>query len=123
MYIKGIGTAITGTAFLVRFSPFRRRGAIAQVPGPPSSSWFFGAFRFRCKAVYKNLTSILDSGNIPDISVSTIWGEHEFDWQKQYGPVYRIKGCLGVGRLHSFNGGIILNFIDYSIIDGPAHGL
>jgi hypothetical protein len=26
-----------------------------------------------------------------------IYGEHEFEWQRQYGPLYRINGVFGVG--------------------------
>lgn len=43
--------------------------------------------------------------------LSDNYGDREFEWQKEYGPVYRIKGCLGVTlkrsrlRLIRFNGG------------------
>ncbi|KAJ7249999.1 cytochrome P450 [Mycena rebaudengoi] len=46
------------------------RRSIARVPGPHATSWAYGA-----------------------------WGEFEFPWQKQYGPLYRIKGCFGEDRL------------------------
>ncbi|KAJ7685910.1 cytochrome P450 [Mycena rosella] len=31
--------------------------------------------------------------------LSPQYGEHELNWQKSYGPVYRLKGCFGEDRL------------------------
>ncbi|KAJ7612299.1 cytochrome P450 [Roridomyces roridus] len=72
-------TALLAGAFLLRLHLLRRRSAIGFIPGPPSSSLLFG--------------------NGLDISVCNVWGQHEFDWQKKYGPVYRVKGCMGIDQL------------------------
>ena len=32
--------------------------------------------------------------------LSPQYGDYEFNWQKMYGPIYRLKGCLGVSTLH-----------------------
>ncbi|KAJ7184879.1 cytochrome P450 [Mycena filopes] len=58
---------------------FRRRGTIEKIPGPPSPSWIFG--------------------HSLQLMMSREYGDHEFAWQKSYGPVYRIKGCFGENRL------------------------
>ncbi|KAJ7610069.1 cytochrome P450 [Roridomyces roridus] len=70
---------LLATAIVLRLTLFRRRSAVEQVPGPPSSSWLYG--------------------NLLDISVCNSWGEHEFEWQRRYGAVYRVKGCFGTNRL------------------------
>jgi hypothetical protein len=31
-----------------------------------------------------------------EISLIPTYGEHEFQWLKTHGPVYRYKGCFGV---------------------------
>jgi hypothetical protein len=45
------------------------------------------------------------AGNLAQLMLSRTYGDPEFEWQKQYGPVYRIKGCFGVrlGQLHGFS--------------------
>ncbi|KAJ7455755.1 cytochrome P450 [Mycena latifolia] len=53
--------------------------AVATLPGPPSPSLIYG-----------NMTQLVLAEN---------YGDHEYRWQKQYGPVYRIKGCFGEDRL------------------------
>ncbi|KAJ7867800.1 cytochrome P450 [Mycena leptocephala] len=48
------------------------------------------------------------------LMLSDNYGDREFEWQKEYGPVYRIKGCLGVTlkrsrlRFIRVNGGLII---------------
>ena len=32
------------------------------------------------------------------------YGDYEFKWQEQYGTVYKVKGCFGVGRALFFSG-------------------
>jgi cytochrome P450 len=45
------------------------------------------------------------AGNLAQLMLSKTYGDSEFEWQKQYGPVYRIKGCFGVrlSQLHGFS--------------------
>ncbi|KAJ7250350.1 cytochrome P450 [Mycena rebaudengoi] len=74
----------TSAAFLACFGAvlaFRRlrRKSIESISGPPSFSWIYG--------------------NLPDILFPQNYGDHEFDWQRRYGPVYRIKGCFGANHL------------------------
>ncbi|KAJ7184940.1 cytochrome P450 [Mycena filopes] len=64
---------------LLVYAAIRRRSAIRDIPGPPSPSWIFG----------HTLQLILPKE----------YGEHEVEWQKFYGTVYRIKGCFGQNRL------------------------
>ncbi|KAJ7726387.1 cytochrome P450 [Mycena metata] len=69
------------TLFLV-FLWARRRpsGSIfANLPGPPSPSW-----------VYGNMLQLLLAEN---------YGDHEFQWHKRYGDLYRLKGFFGEERL------------------------
>ncbi|KAH9941518.1 cytochrome P450 [Amylocystis lapponica] len=59
---------------------WRRRGkaSIAYIPGPESPSFMLG-----------NFAEFYQYGV----------GEHEFRWQEEFGPVYRIKSLLGEDRL------------------------
>ncbi|KAJ7455837.1 cytochrome P450 [Mycena latifolia] len=52
---------------------------VATLPGPPSPSWIYG--------------------NMIQLVLAENYGDHEYRWQKQFGPVYRIKGCFGEDRL------------------------
>ncbi|KAJ7249976.1 cytochrome P450 [Mycena rebaudengoi] len=54
----------------------RHRRSIGRVPGPHATSWVYG--------------------NMLQLYLPATWGEFEFPWQKQYGPVYHIKGCFGI---------------------------
>ncbi|KAJ7206615.1 cytochrome P450 [Mycena pura] len=69
----------TGVAALVTVLALswitRRRSTIRTIVGPPSPSWIFG--------------------NMLQLLISPEYGDYEFNWGKMYGPVYRIKGCLG----------------------------
>ncbi|KAJ7262934.1 cytochrome P450 [Mycena rebaudengoi] len=60
-------------------SLFRRRSSIKDIPGPPSTSWVYG--------------------NLLDLLLPHSYGDHEFEWQRRYGAVYRIKGCFGSDHL------------------------
>ncbi|KAJ7156712.1 cytochrome P450 [Mycena filopes] len=53
----------------------RRRSTVNKIPGPPSPSWIFG--------------------HTLRLTMAKEYGDHEFERQKSYGPVYRIKGCFG----------------------------
>ncbi|KAF8175963.1 cytochrome P450 [Mycena galopus ATCC 62051] len=57
----------------------RRRNTLRRIVGPPSPSWIFG-----------HMQQLLLTGR---------YGDHEFQWQKMFGPVYRLKGCFGQDRL------------------------
>lgn len=37
-------------------------------------------------------------GNMLELIFHAPYGQHEFKWQKQYGRVYSIKGCIGVSQ-------------------------
>ncbi|KAJ7926341.1 cytochrome P450 [Mycena leptocephala] len=57
----------------------RPRSTISSIVGPPLPSWIFG--------------------HMLQLMLPLQYGDHEFQWQKAYGPVYRIKGCFGQDRL------------------------
>ncbi|KAJ7220839.1 cytochrome P450 [Mycena pura] len=60
----------------------RRRSAqrlINCIPGPKSFSWTYG--------------------NLVELFLTKEYGEHEFEWQETFGPVYAIKACFGETRL------------------------
>ncbi|KAJ7740374.1 cytochrome P450 [Mycena metata] len=75
------GTTLQGIAFIVLIYLIfrRRRSTIHNIPGPPSPSWTFG--------------------HMLQLFLPAEYGAHEFNWQKLYGPVYRLKGCFGQDRL------------------------
>ncbi|KAJ7659586.1 cytochrome P450 [Mycena polygramma] len=58
---------------------FRPASAFRNIPGPRSPSWLFGHMAL--------------------LKLSHNYGDYEFKWQKLYGPVYKIVGCLGQERL------------------------
>ncbi|KAJ7627967.1 cytochrome P450, partial [Mycena polygramma] len=64
--------------FLAISTMDRPRSAML-IPGPPSPSWIFG-----------HMLQLL----LPDQ-----YGDYEFSWQKAYGPIYRLTGCLCQERL------------------------
>ncbi|KAJ7035852.1 cytochrome P450 [Mycena alexandri] len=72
-----MGYALTFAALLGVFFLFalRRKGSLRTIPGPISPSWIFG--------------------NLLELMVPPTYGEKEFAWQKIYGTVYRIRGCIG----------------------------
>ncbi|KAJ6541672.1 cytochrome P450 [Mycena capillaripes] len=39
------------------------------------------------------------TGNLLQLQLAENYGDHEFQWLKQYGPLYKIKGCFGEDRL------------------------
>ncbi|KAJ7447240.1 hypothetical protein FB451DRAFT_782447 [Mycena latifolia] len=57
----------------------RSPDTFATTPGPSSPSWIYG--------------------NMLQLVLAEHYGDHEFKWQKQYGPLYRVKGCFGEDRL------------------------
>jgi hypothetical protein len=86
-------------AFLVL--SWRARGAaVRKIPGPSSPSWIFGEIL----TPHSFLDALNDLGNMLELMRPPVYGDYEFEWQKLYGPVYRVKGCLGVSpsNLHCF---------------------
>ncbi|KAJ7470221.1 cytochrome P450 [Mycena galericulata] len=75
-------TIVAACAIILLNSILRRLfnfDIVATVPGPPSPSWIYG--------------------NMIQLVLAENYGDHEFGWHKQYGPVYRVKGCFGEDRL------------------------
>ncbi|KAJ7629235.1 cytochrome P450 [Mycena polygramma] len=62
-------------SILAAYVVFHRRSAVSKIIGPPSASWIFGHMR--------------------ELILSPRYGDHEFAWQKIYGPIYRVAGCIG----------------------------
>ncbi|KAF7356001.1 Cytochrome P450 [Mycena venus] len=74
------GIATAGLiSILAIYMALRRHSTVRNIPGPASPSWLFG--------------------NMLQLYSSPTYGEYEFNWQRIYGPFYRIKGCLGQDRL------------------------
>ncbi|KAF9259673.1 cytochrome P450 [Marasmius fiardii PR-910] len=68
-----IGVAVT--IFLDVSRVTRRASKIQLIPGPVDrASWPYG--------------------NLPKLLLTQLYGESEFQWNKQYGSTYRIKGCF-----------------------------
>ncbi|CAA7268933.1 unnamed protein product [Cyclocybe aegerita] len=72
---------ILGSVFVtvLVYEFFKPKNAFGDVPGPISRSWIFG--------------------NMLELQLYSPYGQHEFEWQKQFGPVYSIKGCIREERL------------------------
>ncbi|KAJ7635247.1 cytochrome P450 [Roridomyces roridus] len=68
----------------------RNSSSVRNIPGPPSPSWLFG--------------------NMVQLRLPNEYGDCEFQWQKLYGTVYRIKGCCGEDRL-MVSDPVAMNFI------------
>ncbi|KAJ7159039.1 cytochrome P450 [Mycena crocata] len=71
--------AVALFSVLVVYLVLRRQSVIVTIPGPSSPSWIFG--------------------HMLELMLPPRYGDHEFQWQKIYGPVYRLKGCFGQDRL------------------------
>ncbi|KAJ6601147.1 cytochrome P450 [Mycena vulgaris] len=74
--LTGLGAVLT---VLVALWLRPRSDAVVTLPGPLSPSWIYG--------------------NMEQLLIPENYGDHEFRWQKQYGSVYRVKGCFGEDRL------------------------
>jgi hypothetical protein len=48
---------------------------------------------------HASLISHHRSGHMLQLLLPRTYGDYEFKWQKLYGPVYRLRGCFGVGFL------------------------
>jgi hypothetical protein len=67
---------------------------VATVPGPSSPSWIYGThLSFNTTGEHTDSAS---SGNMIPLYLAKNYGDVEFQWQKIYGPLYRIRGCFGV---------------------------
>ncbi|KAJ7249879.1 hypothetical protein C8J57DRAFT_1521493 [Mycena rebaudengoi] len=64
---------------VIRFIALRRRSPVEEISGPHPRSWIYGS--------------------LLDLLFPPAYGDLEFGWQKQYGPVYRIKGFCGADHL------------------------
>ncbi|KAJ7708356.1 hypothetical protein B0H17DRAFT_455089 [Mycena rosella] len=64
------------------------------IPGPKPTSWFYGT-----RHLLQRCTRLIFPGNIYQLFRSKEYGEHEFQWQEMYGPVYSVKGWFGTSRL------------------------
>jgi hypothetical protein len=66
---------------------WRARGAaIRKIPGPPSPSWIFGEI----STSHTFLDALNNPGNMLELMRPPVYGDYEFEWQKLYGPVYRV---------------------------------
>ncbi|KAF5319266.1 hypothetical protein D9619_008306 [Psilocybe cf. subviscida] len=74
-----LGAASLVIARAIKFYISRSQRPFADIPGPVPTSWLFG--------------------NMLELIQHAPYGKHEFTWQRQYGPVYSIKGCIGEDRL------------------------
>ncbi|KAJ7662846.1 cytochrome P450 [Mycena polygramma] len=68
----------------------RSAGTIRNIAGPPSTSWLLG--------------------HMVQLKLAATYGDYEFNWQKVYGAVYKVMGCLGQERL-MISDPIALNYI------------
>ncbi|KAF7330123.1 PAH-inducible cytochrome P450 monooxygenase [Mycena sanguinolenta] len=68
-------TALGLATVLVFVASKFRSSVVGKLPGPPAPSWIYG--------------------NLMQLIFPSIYGEFEFEWQKKYGTVYRIKGLFG----------------------------
>ncbi|KAJ7804509.1 cytochrome P450 [Mycena olivaceomarginata] len=75
LYAIAFAALISVTVHLL----FRQRSSIRQIVGPPSPSWLFG--------------------HTLQLRLSPQYGDHEFQWLKQFGSVYRLKTCFGQDQL------------------------
>ncbi|KAK7063641.1 PAH-inducible cytochrome P450 monooxygenase [Favolaschia claudopus] len=73
------GIALSTLVVFIASKLWRSSSMVDKLPGPPSSSWLYG--------------------NMLQLVFPRIYGEFEFDWQKKYGTVYRIKGVFGENLL------------------------
>ncbi|KAJ7455717.1 cytochrome P450 [Mycena latifolia] len=80
-HIVALAAAAVCTMVLLRLIRSRSYDSnpVATVPGPSSPSWIYG--------------------NMIQLVLAKDYGTYEFEWQKQYGPLYRVKGCFGEDRL------------------------
>ncbi|KAJ7504760.1 cytochrome P450 [Mycena galericulata] len=71
--------AVCATVILVYRVRQRALDLVVSLRGPANPSWIFG--------------------NMRQVMLADNYGDCEFEWQEEYGPVYRIKGCFGRNRL------------------------
>ncbi|KAJ7445501.1 cytochrome P450 [Mycena galericulata] len=72
-------TAAALSIVLALYFLTRGNRGIRTIVGPPSPSWVFG--------------------HMLQLLLAPQYGDYEFKWLKQFGAVYRLKGCFGQDRL------------------------
>nr|GAT51324.1 cytochrome P450 [Mycena chlorophos] len=86
-------TAALAALYLLRRSS--KQTSVDALPGPTSTSWLFGAF---LDGNTPRMLSI-EPGNLRELLLSPVYGQHEFRWQEEYGTVYALRGCFNQSRL------------------------
>ncbi|KAJ7191590.1 cytochrome P450 [Mycena pura] len=74
-YLLAFTSLAVAVTVYIAASVCTRKVSFRAIPGPPSPSWIFG--------------------NMLQLWTSSPYGKYEFAWLKQYGNVYRLKGCFG----------------------------
>ncbi|KAJ7665634.1 hypothetical protein B0H17DRAFT_1143306 [Mycena rosella] len=69
---------------------------VATIPGPSSRSRIYGT---SVSLLQNSGTQTSLVGKMPQLVLPDHYGEYEFQWQKRYGPLYRVKGCFGEDHL------------------------
>ncbi|KAJ7058680.1 cytochrome P450, partial [Mycena amicta] len=62
-----------------RHDSLRSKSAVDILTGPPSKSWIFG--------------------NLHELLLAPVYGQYEFRWLEDCGPVYTLRGCFGESRV------------------------
>ncbi|KAF8974972.1 cytochrome P450 [Cyathus striatus] len=81
---------ILGAALALAFTTLRSKPFSTHLQGPTSPSWLYGNFQ--------------------QIFLAIPYGNYEFEWQKLYGMVYRVRGCFGSEHL-MVSDGLALRYI------------
>ncbi|KAJ7617902.1 cytochrome P450 [Roridomyces roridus] len=74
-----IVSTLLGILCLRALQKYLWASTVSAIHGPESKSWAFG--------------------NLVELLLPPTYGFHEFAWTKQFGAVYRIRGCFGQDRL------------------------
>ncbi|KAJ7182394.1 cytochrome P450 [Mycena crocata] len=74
-----VACTILAAVTMAVYMMFGRKNPMHNIAGPPSPSWIFGHLR--------------------QLLLASNFGDYEYRWLRAYGPIYRLKGCLGQDRL------------------------
>ncbi|KAJ7212656.1 cytochrome P450 [Mycena pura] len=95
--LAGLTACAMIVSFIGRWIVLRQLpNIVATIPGPPSPSWIYGTYS-KDRIDDTNYAGRL--GNMLQLVLAENYGEHEFQWLKRYGPLYRVRGCFGENRL------------------------